>query len=192
MKYARLIAVNFLFIVIPALVGCGGSNSAGSYTSSVNEVSFRDKTIEPNAQTTLRIHFDPGADITGFDSDGEPYYRSEAFAITVFVPNDVLFVSNGSRLSEDLFGDVLFGNPDPKQPIEDGSCADGRRYVRFFFDENELTDSLNTSLSSIYLKIDVIVPPSANGKLAGANISWSKNACEETIEERTTIVVRDR
>lgn len=189
MKYSISIAKFFFLTTIALLTGCGGSGIGGGYSSSISEVSFRDKTIEPGAKTTLRVHFDPGAQISSYDSDGDPYYRSEAFAITVFVPSEVTVISNGSRLSDSLFGDVLFGNPDPKQPIEEGRCADGRAFLRYFFDENELTDALNTSLTSIYMKIDMIVPASASGKSAGANISWSKNACDESAEETTKIVM---
>ena len=169
-------------------VGCGGG-SQSHFSSQVDSVAFRDDTITPGAETTLNVFLNPGADISGYDSDGEPNYRSEEFSVTVFLPEAISLVANGSRLSEDLFGDVLFGNPDPKEPMEQGRCSDGRQFVRYFFEQNELGDTVSNTLSSVYLKIDMIVPASAHGQLVGAAISWSHNACEEESEESDRINV---
>ena len=169
-------------------IGCG-DGSQSHYSSQVDKVEFRDKTISPGSKTTLNIFLNPGADFSGYDSDGDASYRSEAFSVSVFLPQELSLVANGSRLSEDLFGDVLFGNPDPKQPIEQGDCADGRQYIRYFFEENELGDTVSNTLSSVYLKIDMIVPSSAHGKAVGAAISWRRNACEEESEVSERIVV---
>ena len=179
----------FTLIALLSLVSACGGDLSNSYSSSVDEVSMRDKSIIPGAQTTVRVRLSPGAEYTGQDSDGDSTYTSEAFALTVKLPKEVSLVNHTSRLSEDLLGDILFGNPDPKDPIEQGECKNGEKFVRYFFERGEFGDPNQISIASVFLKLDIIVPQSASGKEVGAAIAWQKDACEEPSDKLTKLVV---
>jgi hypothetical protein len=131
----KIIVAVFCLLLTVNLTACGGGSS---YSSQVNEVSTRDKTIIPGARTQVRIRFTPGLDFQGFDSDGDEEYVSEPFGISVFLPSGVRFVEKSSRLTDSLTGDVLFGNPDKKEPIEQGMCSDGRFLYAIFLSVTRL------------------------------------------------------
>jgi len=171
------------------LTGCG--NSTGGSTSNIDEISTRDKTIIPNSRTQVRIRFTAESDFQGYDFDGDAEYESQPFGVSVFLPPGVVFVEKSSRLTDSLFGDVLFGNPDKKEPFEKGRCSDGRFYMRYFFERNEIRDPEPEAFFSLYLKFEADVAAEASGSEIGAAISYESDPCAEVADEFALLKVEN-
>lgn len=182
--------LNICAVILAVFInGCG--NSTGSFTSNIDEISTRDKTIIPNSRTQVRIRFTAAADFQGYDFDGDAEYVSEPFGVSVFLPPGVVFVEKSSRLTDSLFGDVLFGNPDQKEPFEQGRCNDGRFYMRYFFERNEIRDPEPEALFSLYLKFEADVAAEASGREVGAAISYESDPCAEVADEFVVLAVEN-
>lgn len=165
-------------LLILTLSACGSSGFASS-DSEIVEISLRDETVDPNQGTELRVEFIVGADYEGTDSDGDEEYISIPFEIVILLPNGATYPANTSKLSDSLFGDVLFGNPDPREPNKIGTCPNGTSFLYYAFNEGDFGDPVNNfDSSSIFLKLDLLVEASAAGKQITAAIPQGPGAVD--------------
>lgn len=152
-----------IILAILSLTACGSSGFASS-DSEIVEISLRDETVDPSLGTQLRVEFIVGADYDGTDTDGDNNYTSIPFEIVILLPGGTAYSPNTSKLSDSLFGDVLFGNPDPREPNKTGTCPNGTSYLYYAFNEGAFGDPVNNfDSSSIFLKLDLLVDASAAG-----------------------------
>jgi hypothetical protein len=177
----------FLALICLVITGCGDGPS--SENASIEAVTIRDNTIEPGAQTEVRVRFSAPTIFSGI-TDGEPDYVSDAFELTVYFPSTTEYIADSTRVTDSLFGDVLFGNPDKKSPSQFGECRDGRRFVRYRFDRQELQDVDADSLVSLRLMFDIKVPQIADGERVGAAITGGGDACGYDMDESVVLTVR--
>ena len=110
----------FTFLALTSLAACGNEDFFVSQNSSLYHIAVRDSSIEPNSTTSISIGFIPGGELVSHDSDGEPYYDSVPFGITVFIPEETKLKKGTSRVTDEVFSDILFGNPDKKDPFDEG------------------------------------------------------------------------
>ena len=181
--------------IMPVLSGCGGGSdfSGAQPTPSVDSLGFRDRTVPPNGTTSVRIEFNPGADITGYDIDGNPEFTSSRFTLIVSLPPGTEYGDDTSKITDSVFGDQIFGHPDHRDPDLIGACGDGRTILQYNFRRGEFGDPTTLDHGEVYLKFDLSVPPSAQGSTVHATslINPPLSACATGAERSARITVDD-
>ncbi len=187
----------FGFCIISLFAGCGSGRSELDFDDaqplpSVDAVGFRDNSVAPNGTTSVRIEFNPGADLDGHDFDGDEDYISSQFTLIVSLPQGTEYGDDTSKITDSVFGDVIFGHPDHRDPDLIGACGDGRTILQYNFRRGEFGDPTALDNGEVYLKFDLTVQASADGKLVEvtSRIDAPASACGVGAERSAQIYVR--